>query len=311
MMPLKIPPRKLFKLTNATVKKADEVTPADLLIGEDGMPKKGIGWALQTSKVYEVLQYPYGENYTLGENEKLALMLLIPPKVMGLRVSVGNVSLNERRGSVATEGEQEYMIEGCERSLGVVKMKASNKELAMRLSRNFLQPGDKIEILVSEYIKKSEGWKSLFGGYYLPTGVSGAKRSPFSPLDMAYLIPKSKSCLSLGFEERRKALGSFIDLFGTSNDPRSGRLGGVSPDGDAGVLFSASPDVLKTIRELSKSIGYLPSVSPEGKLFIVFNRRLDTPLAYPIELKYLGEYEAVITPGNEKVLLEDGTVSFW
>ncbi len=302
MLPRRELPIKLFKLTNATVKKADEITSTDFLIGEDGSPKRGEeGLAKVIAKIYEVDQFPYGENYILNSTEKLALMLLAPPRVS---CSKSESKRGGRRRNEVSESESsdsidgEYNIEGCDPlSFEIIKIKASTKELALRLSRDFLQPGDKIEIEVLEYIKRSKEWKNLFGGYYLPTGVSGAKNSPFLPSDVAYLIPKSRICLTLGMEDRRKALRSFIDVFGLMKED--------------GVMFTAPSATLRTVRELAKSIGFLPSKSPDGKLFISFNRKLDIPLAYPIEVKYAGEHEVIITPGREKVLLEDGTVSFW
>lgn len=287
---------KSYKLGNSKNQKSSQVTPASSLVGEDGshhFPTQ-LGHLTKTM-VYEISQTPFGDSYSLGASEKISLMLMKSP----------TITLLEETGV--------YEITGCtlENSRTI---QVRDPDLAKRTLRDFMQAGTKIDLPVGDYVTKSTEWKNSFGGYFLPLNFSRGSPTgrgpslPFDPKDMAYLKPEGPgpSYMNASREVRIALLRGYIDRYGVS--------GGSSLGPDIIEVRSSSLAVLEVVRQIAKGLGYLagPLDQPQTYGVLISASILGRPVnAYPIEVKPLGEFETFITPGECKVVFNDGTVGWW
>lgn len=282
---------KKYKLVNSQILRASEVSVEDLLIAEHGPPKKlsSVG-EMKTTMVYEIQQAPFGDSYFLGEEEKISLMLMYPPKL----IFVPSEDL-QKKG--------EYLVTGHTKDR-VWSRSFSDLDLAKRTLRDFLQPGAKLDLTLKEYLLRSEEWKKGFGGYFLPLNFSKRGKLPFDPRDVPYLNPEDpgKKYLESPKEDRLNLLRGYVDRFGKSEIKENL------------MVFEASVKTLETIRTLGKSLGMMvgPLDQPGTYGMVYKTSPLGHPSnAYPISVIPYGVMEIFVTPGISKVLFEDGTVGWY
>jgi len=283
MEPEDIPPTKKFLLANAKTKTYEELTPEDVLVGERGAVRIADSPPMEVlTRVYSVDQGPCGDPYLLGENEILCLMLLIPPVVLRC--------------------DGKYIVKGCTKTK-YIEASYSSKEAAFRTSRDFLQSGDKLDITVKEYDQASSEWKMCFGGYFssMDFRMKSQSELPFSSKDIPYICPsKISSKYMKGPKEiRNSIMKAFTDRYGT-----------ITSDGN--IIYVAPPDILFNVKTIAKSLGYLTIEESHKKLTVRVSKWWDFPSnCYPIKVTYIGEFQTHVSPNKERIILADGTNSYW
>jgi len=274
--------QKKFLLSNASVKGTHLLQPEDILVGENKtLVKVDSNPTAVTTGVYQISQAPFGDTYYLGSEEKLCLMLLVASKI--------------------TKSGEHYVVEGCTKD-EFVESSYYQKNLANRELRDLLKPGDKVDLTVQEYLTKSEEWKRRFGGYFMPVSFKSSKDVPFDPKDIVYLAPRAMSSryTQASSDSRNETFKSYMD--------RYGRI-----EGDKVNFGPEDPKILANIKKLAKTLGYLPMGTTIDTLTIrISNQFWDLPSnVYPISVSFVGTTSFLVTPNTHKVILEDGTVSFW
>jgi len=274
--------QKKFLLSNASVKGTHLLREGDTLVGEGKTLVKVDSVPIQViAEIYQVTQTPFGDTYYLSSDDKMCLMLLVAPKLV-------------KRGEI-------YTVEGCTEH-DFVGTSYYQKDLANRELRDLLKPGDKVDLTVKEYLAKPEEWKKSFGGYFMPVTFKSSKNIPFDPKDIVYLAPRAMGSryTQASNDARNETFKSCIDRYGKMT-------------GDYVIFGPTDHKVLANIRKLAKTLGYLPMGSTTDTLTIrISGQSWDLPSnVYPISVNFLGTGPFLVTPNTHKVILEDGTVSFW
>lgn len=277
---------KKYKLANAKSISSTEVTLESVLVSAGGGHRRPTKLGqVKKSVVYEIYQEPFGDSYFLAEDEKISVMLMESPSISTDPLVKGN-----------------YLVTGRTKNKLLIKS-VFGLELAKRAMRDFLPVGTKLDLTLREYLLRGPDWRSGFGGYFLPVDFSRQLSLPFDPSDVPYLTPESPSSkyLHSSREVRMSLLRSYIDRFGHATEKNY-------------IELRAPPTVLLTIQRLAKSLGIMagPLDQPGVYGLLSVTPTLGRPMnAYPIQVKPLGEFEYYSTPGEMKVLFNDGTVGWW
>lgn len=275
--------QKRFLVSDGSAKCSNEMTPEDLLVGEKGTVSiANMPPIFSNTDVYEVNQSPYGDSFILGEDEIICLMLIVPPRVVKTDL---------------------FYVEGCTKT-EYIKASYTSKESAFLAARDLLQLGDVLDLPVKTYYRSPVEWKRCFGGNFTPLDFRSKSKleRAFNPTDIVYISPSNipKKYLNSSRGDREVMLRGFTDVYGTESS------------GGTITYQSDDPEILKSIRWIAKSLGRMIVGESPGTLIVRAIELAGVPsTGYPISVSYTGRFHLYTTPNRERVVLADGTISYW
>lgn len=316
---------------DGSLKRAKDIQPCDLLMGEDSTPRKVLSVCSGVDNMYKIIP-TNGEPFIVNEPHILTLICSTPP---------------------TCEKENGYRIKWYEN--GQLKTKQFigltpqvEQEALAFYDQISKKPPDVIDIPLSEYMKQSKSWKINYKGYHV--GVEWKhQKVPFNPWVIGLFFGCNNSIVDIdqGTSRFKELQLNNVNVFQNTNIPdiykinsRFVRLqllaGLIDADGDlvdgCYEIVQKSKNLIDDIVFLSRSLGFCATksivdgiyykcfISGEGleEIPVLLERKKAKPKKhitntsyFEFSVKFLGKgrYCGFTLDGNGRFLLKDFTVT--